>query len=58
MFLAAYVPPVWFRLMDRRLIAAVGGDVTRINFEPAKRARLMKRYGLAEQPSQTGIGSR
>lgn len=58
MFLAAYVPPVWFRLMDRRLIAAVGGDVTRINFEPAKRARLMKRYGLAEQPAQAGIGSR
>lgn len=48
-FVAAYIPPLWFRLMDRRLIAAVGGDVSRINFEPAKRARLVKRYGLAEQ---------
>lgn len=53
MFLAAYVPPVWFRLMDRRLIAAVGGDVTRINFEPAKRNRLMKKYGLGEHATGT-----
>jgi len=48
MFLMAYVPPLWFRVMDRRLIEAVGGDASRINFEPAKRARLMQRYGLQE----------
>jgi len=49
MFLAAYVPPVWFRIMDPRLVAAVGGDVERINFLPVKRQRLMRRYGLKEK---------
>jgi alkane 1-monooxygenase len=48
MFMAAYLPPLWFRLMDKRLVAAVGGDASRINFEPAKRNRLMRRFGLAE----------
>jgi alkane 1-monooxygenase len=53
MFLAAYVPPIWFAIMDKRVIAATGGDVDRINFLPAKRAKLMREYGLRESmPSQ------
>jgi alkane 1-monooxygenase len=53
MFLAAYVPPVWFAIMDKRVIAATGGDVDRINFLPAKRAMLMRRFGLRDkQPAQ------
>lgn len=48
MFLLAYVPPLWFRVMNERLIDAVGGDASRINFEPAKRQQLMQRYGLKE----------
>ena len=46
MFLAAYVPPIWFHLMNPRLIAAVDGDVSRINFLPAKREQLIRQYGL------------
>ena len=46
MFLLAYVPPLWYRIMDRRLIQAVGGDVTLINFQPGTRERLMAKYGL------------
>jgi len=46
MFLVAYVPPLWYRVMDRRLIKAVGGDANRINFQPDQRARLMRAYGL------------
>lgn len=49
MFLLAYVPPLWFRVMNPRLIEAVKGDVSRIHFEPAKRARLMRQYGLVEK---------
>lgn len=49
MFLAAYVPPVWFRIMNPRLIEAVNGDVTRINFMPARRQRLIRQYGLNEE---------
>lgn len=50
MFLAAYIPPLWYRIMDKRLIEAVGGDVSRINFLPAKRDRLIRRYGLQPSP--------
>ena len=42
----AYVPPLWFALMDPRLVRAVQGDPARINFAPGQRDRLMARYGL------------
>jgi alkane 1-monooxygenase len=48
MYLVAYFPPLWFKLMDRRLLDAVGRDPARINFEPAKRDRLMRRYALGD----------
>ncbi|MBS0395218.1 MAG: alkane 1-monooxygenase [Proteobacteria bacterium] len=49
MFLAAYVPPLWYALMDRRLLALphIGGDLGRVNVDPAARARLERRYGGA-----------
>ena len=50
MFTLAYIPPLWFRMMDRRLLRAVGNDTTRINFQPAKRVRLLQEYGLSEAP--------
>jgi alkane 1-monooxygenase len=50
MFIAAYIPPLWFRLMNPRLLAAVDGDVKRINFLPAKREQLIRQYGLQELP--------
>lgn len=49
MYLAAYVPPLWFRIMNPRVINATGGDVERINFLPVKRQRLMCQYGLTEK---------
>jgi alkane 1-monooxygenase len=47
MFPIAYVPPLWFAVMDPRLIAAVGRDAARINFAPGQRARLLAKYALA-----------
>ncbi len=49
MFLIAYVPPLWYAVMDPLLIKATDGDVNRINFLPSQRARLMRRHGLKEQ---------
>ncbi len=49
MFLAAYVPPVWFAIMDKRVVQAVGGQAERINFLPARRQALMRRHGLVER---------
>ena len=46
MFPLAYVPPLWFAVMDKRLIAAVQRDPARINFAPGQRARLMAKYSL------------
>ncbi len=46
MFPLAYVPPLWFAVMDKRLLAAVDRDPSRINFDPARRAKLVAKYGL------------
>ena len=46
MFLVAYLPPLWFAVMNPRLLKAVDGDVQRINFEPTQRDALCRRYGL------------
>jgi len=51
MFILAYVPPLWFALMDGRLVAAVHSDASRINFDPRRRAALMRRHGLADVPA-------
>ncbi|MBA4108198.1 MAG: alkane 1-monooxygenase [Leptothrix sp. (in: Bacteria)] len=53
MFLVAYVPPLWYAVMDPLLIKATGGDASRINFLPAKRARLMRRHGLSEKAGES-----
>jgi alkane 1-monooxygenase len=47
MFSLAYVPPLWFRVMDPRLLALpqVQGDLARVNLDPRQRARLLARYG-------------
>lgn len=46
MFLLAYVPPLWFAVMNPRLLDAVGNDPSRINFAPGKREALCRQYGL------------
>lgn len=47
MFLLAYLPPLWFRVMDPRVAQAVHGDPARINFQPGLREPLMHKLGLA-----------
>jgi alkane 1-monooxygenase len=46
MFTLAYIPWLWFRVMDPRLLAAVGRDQRRINFDPSRREELLRRYHL------------
>ena len=46
MFLIAYLPPLWFRMMDPRVVQAVGADPYCINFAPDRRAALSLRWGL------------
>ncbi|MFM7068466.1 MAG: alkane 1-monooxygenase, partial [Actinomycetes bacterium] len=43
----AYLPPVWRRVMDHRVVAHYDGDVTRANIHPRMRAKLLRRYATA-----------
>ena len=47
MFVLAWFPRLWFRVMDPRLLALpfVRGDLDRVNVDPARRDRLRERYG-------------
>ena len=49
MFPLSYVPALWFKVMDPRLLALpdVAGDLDRVNIDPARRERLRERYGGA-----------
>lgn len=48
-YLLAYVPWAWYRVMDKRLLALphVDGDLDRINVDPAKKKALYEKYGPA-----------
>jgi alkane 1-monooxygenase len=45
MIVLAYFPPIWRRVMDRRVLAHYGGDVTLANLQPRKREKLLAKYG-------------
>ncbi len=47
MILAAYLPPVWFRLMDPRVVAHFNGDMSRANIKPSMRERVIAKYRSA-----------
>ena len=47
MYLLAYIPPLWFRVMDRRLMELphVAGNLNNVNIEPTAKANLARRWG-------------
>jgi len=47
MYLLAYVPWLWYRVMDKRLLALphIRGDLSRVNIESSKRKLIEARYG-------------
>lgn len=47
----AYIPPLWRKVMDHRVLEAYDGDITKINIDPRKRQRILARYGAAPQAS-------
>ncbi|AXQ31332.1 alkane 1-monooxygenase [Solimonas sp. K1W22B-7] len=44
MVLVAYFPPLWFRLMDPRVVAHHRGDLTRANLQPSRRWQLLAKW--------------
>jgi alkane 1-monooxygenase len=47
MIVLAWFPPLWRRVMDRRLLDHYEGDVTRANVDPRRAAKVLARYGAA-----------
>lgn len=45
MIVLAYFPPLWRRVMDKRVLAHYDGDVTLANIQPRRREKLLARYG-------------
>ena len=47
MFPLSYLPPLWFRVMDARLLALpqVRGDLDRVNVDPRRRDALRASHG-------------
>ena len=40
-----YFPPLWRKVMDHRVLEHYGGDITRVNVDPRRRAKILARYG-------------
>jgi alkane 1-monooxygenase len=54
MFPLSYMPPLWFKVMDSRLMALpqVRGDLRRVNVDPRRLAALSVRYGKLRESTQ------
>jgi len=54
-YLLAYVPWLWFRVMDKRLLALphIGGDLGRVNIDPGRRRKIQAKYGRPDSPALT-----
>ena len=48
MIVLALIPPVYRRVMDKRVVAHFNGDLTLANLQPSKRAKILKKYGLTD----------
>nr|WP_296772391.1 alkane 1-monooxygenase [Rhodococcus sp. (in: high G+C Gram-positive bacteria)] len=44
MVMMAALPPLWRRVMDRRVLAHYDGDISRANVLPRRRERILRRY--------------
>ena len=47
MILLTLVPPLWRKVMDPKVLAHYDGDITRAHLAPAKREKLLAKYGSA-----------
>jgi alkane 1-monooxygenase len=53
MIVLCYFPPLWRRVMDKRVVAHYGGDLTRANIHPRKRAKVLAKYATASVSGTT-----
>jgi alkane 1-monooxygenase len=48
MITVAYFSPLWFSLMDHRVVAHYAGDLSKINMQPSARQKLLTRWHKSE----------
>jgi alkane 1-monooxygenase len=58
MIVLAVVPAVWRRVMDPRVLAHFGGDVTLANISPRKRDRIIAKYSTTPSPHASVVEER
>lgn len=46
MLLPALIPPLWFKMMDKRVFKHYKGDLNKANIQPKRRLSLFKKFGL------------
>jgi alkane 1-monooxygenase len=46
MIALTYVPAVWRKVMDHRVLEHYGGDITRVNLHPRVRDKVLARHGV------------
>lgn len=44
MIMLAYVPPLWYRVMNPKLVAHYNGDIRKANLQPGKEQALLAKY--------------
>jgi alkane 1-monooxygenase len=49
MYLIAYFPYLWFKMLDARLLALphIDGDLSKVNVDPDAEQRIYAKYGQA-----------
>lgn len=52
MFFIAMLPPIFWSVMDRRVVAWAGGDLGKIQIDPASRKRITRKYGRAREAAR------
>jgi len=52
MLLPAYIPSLWYKLMDERVIQHYKGDLSKINMDPDERNTLIAKYAKVAQNIQ------
>ncbi len=48
MLLPAMIPPLWFKIMDKRVFEHYQGNLNKANIQPKRRARIFKKFGVVD----------
>ena len=44
-FALAAIPPLWYKIMDPKVMEWAGGDITKVNIDPKRKEKLYAKYG-------------